>query len=98
MKYIDADALLADVDETVIFSVRSEKKPNAEMRGANKVIDRIRCAPTADVAPADQIRAIISGAICGACDVFPHGGMTQTECVPCILRHVKKVIGEEAQE
>lgn len=49
-EYINKNALLADIDETVIFTVRGGAKlPTAEMRGANKVIDRIKSAPTADV-------------------------------------------------
>lgn len=50
MAYIDKEALLQDISETVLFSVRGGvKTPTQEMRGANKVIDRIKSAPTADV-------------------------------------------------
>lgn len=47
-RYIDADLLLKDIDESVVFSVRSGKT-SSEIRGANKIIDRIKNAPTADV-------------------------------------------------
>lgn len=49
-EYIEREALLSDIGETVIFTVRGDAKlPTAEMRGANKVIDRIKSATSADV-------------------------------------------------
>ncbi len=49
-EYIKREALLSVIDETVVFTVREGATlPNAEMRGARKVIDRIKSAPTADV-------------------------------------------------
>ena len=49
-EYIKRYDLLQDISETVVFTVRKGTPlPNAEMRGANKVIDRIKSAPTADV-------------------------------------------------
>ena len=51
MAYVEKEALLADIGETVLFSVRGgAEMPTPEMRGANKVIDRIKRAPAADVA------------------------------------------------
>ena len=47
-EYIEREALLKDISESVVFTVRGEK-PSLEIRGANKVIDRIKSAPTADV-------------------------------------------------
>ena len=47
-EYIERKALLNDTSETVVFSVK-ELQNNSEIRGANKVIDRIKAAPTADV-------------------------------------------------
>lgn len=50
-EYIEREALLKDIGETVLFSVRGGAElPTPEMRGANKVIDRIKSAPAADVA------------------------------------------------
>ena len=46
-EYIEREALLKDIEESVVFSCRTAQ--SAEMRGANKIIDRIRCAPSADV-------------------------------------------------
>lgn len=43
---IDRDALMADIATSVVFSGRTSR--NAEMRGANKIIDRIKAAPTVD--------------------------------------------------
>lgn len=49
-EYIDRGALLQDIEETALFTVRGgEKTPTSEMRGARKVIGRIEAAPTADV-------------------------------------------------
>lgn len=47
-EYIERKALLEDIDETVIFTVKTVHR-NLEIRGANKVIDRIKAVPTADV-------------------------------------------------
>ena len=48
MAHIDRDKLLKDISESVVFSGRSGI-PSAEVRDANKVIDRIKSAPAADV-------------------------------------------------
>jgi hypothetical protein len=47
MRLIDADALMRDIGETVLFSVRPDR-PSAEQRGARKVVNRIEAAPTVD--------------------------------------------------
>lgn len=49
-EYIDREALLQDIKETVRFSIKAGAI-SPEMRGANKIIDRIKCAPAADVVP-----------------------------------------------
>lgn len=49
MDCINREALLQDISESVLFTVREGADlPNAEMRGANKVIDRIKSAPVVD--------------------------------------------------
>ena len=48
MAYIDKDLLLKDISESVVFSVKGSCSP--ELRGARKIIDRIKNAPTAGVA------------------------------------------------
>lgn len=47
---IDREALLHDIEQSVVYTVR-EKITSAEMRGAHKVIERIKCAPTIDAVP-----------------------------------------------
>lgn len=47
---IDREALLHDIEQSVIYTAR-EKITSAEMRGAHKIIERIKCAPAVDVAP-----------------------------------------------
>lgn len=49
-EYIEREALLKYICETVLFTVRKNAKlPTAELRGASKVIDRIKSMRTADV-------------------------------------------------
>ena len=50
-KYIDLNKLLEDIEHNVVFTLRPDKPSsiNAELRGANKIIDRIRCAPAVDM-------------------------------------------------
>lgn len=57
---IEREALLHDIEQSVVYTAR-EKITSAEMRGAHKIIERIKCAPavepiyihepTKDVAP-----------------------------------------------
>lgn len=47
-EYIKREALLKDISESVVFTVKGDK-PSLEIRGANKIIDRIKSSPTADV-------------------------------------------------
>lgn len=44
---IDRAALLADIDETFVFSGRVGSE-FAQIRGANKIVDRIKAAPAVD--------------------------------------------------
>lgn len=47
-EYIDRKKLLEDISSAVVFTVRPDR-PSAELRGANKIMDRIMAAPVADV-------------------------------------------------
>ena len=49
-EYIEREALLQDIEDSVHFTAKTGRI-SPEMRGANKIIDRIKCAPAADVAP-----------------------------------------------
>ena len=49
-EYIERKALLQDIEAAVCFTVKT-RTISSEMRGANKIVDRIKCAPAADVAP-----------------------------------------------
>lgn len=74
-EYIEREELLKDINETVVFTVRNGVKlPTSEMRGANKVIDRIKSAPTADVVEVKHGEWIDSetneGAVCSLCKSF----------------------------
>ena len=46
-EYINREELLKDIEDSVRFSSRNGV--SAELRGAHKIVDRIRSAPTADV-------------------------------------------------
>lgn len=46
-EYIEREALLHDVEQSVVYTAR-EKITSAEMRGARKVIERIKCAPAVE--------------------------------------------------
>lgn len=54
-EYIDREALLHDIEQSVVYTAR-EKITSAEMRGAHKIIERIKCAPAVDVAPVVHCR------------------------------------------
>ena len=47
-RYIDADALLKDIEKSVVFTVRTGQK-SPEIRGANKIVDRIKSAQAVDM-------------------------------------------------
>ena len=44
---IDREALLHDIEQSVVYTAR-EKMTSAEMRGAHKIIERIKCAPAVE--------------------------------------------------
>lgn len=50
MRLIDVDELMKAINEGVIFTV-SAGRPNAEIRGANKVISVINQCPTIEAEP-----------------------------------------------
>lgn len=49
-EYIEREALLEDIENTIVFSGRPDRQ-NPKQMGARLVVQRIRCAPAADVAP-----------------------------------------------
>jgi DNA-directed RNA polymerase subunit RPC12/RpoP len=74
MRLINADALMEDIEQTVRFSCR-DGVPSAEMRGANKVIDRIEVAPT--ISP-DDVRGVGEWIEC-----VDYDGDSYYECSAC---------------
>lgn len=52
---IDRAALLADINESVVFSGKSDR--TAEQRGAWKIIDRIESAPAVDAVEVVRCKA-----------------------------------------
>ena len=46
-KYINREELLKNINDSVVFSTRNGV--SAELRGARKIVDRIRSAPACDV-------------------------------------------------
>lgn len=57
-EYIEREALLKDISESVVFTVRGNS-PSLEIRGANKVIDSIKSAPTADVVEVKRSKWVV---------------------------------------
>lgn len=47
MAEIDREALLHDIEQSVVYTARG-KITSAEMRGARKIIERIKCAPAVE--------------------------------------------------
>ena len=79
---IDRVALFADIDETVVYSGRISA--NAEMRGANKIVDRIKAAKAVDAVEVVRCEKCIGRTtwirsadgvtnICGMSGMFPRG-------------------------
>ena len=53
--YIEREALLQDIKETVVYTARPDRE-NLIGRGVRLVLDRIAAAPAADVAPVVRCR------------------------------------------
>lgn len=53
-EYIEREALMADIENSVVFSGRPSR--NAELCGAHKIMNRIECAPAADVVPVADMK------------------------------------------
>lgn len=69
---INREDLLKDLEETVVFSGR-EGHVSAEMRGANKVISRIKAAPTIEVYKSQCVKDLVDRAtvlrvVCEGCN------------------------------
>ena len=70
-EYIERGTLLHDIEQSVVYTARG-KITSAEMRGAHKIIERIKCAPAVDVAPVvhgrwDITEGMIENAVCSNC-------------------------------
>ena len=64
-EYINREELLKDIEDSVRFSTRNGV--SAELRGAHKIVDRIRSAPAVDVV--EVVR-------CKDCRHYHHGACT----------------------
>lgn len=71
-EYIEREALLEDIENTLVFSGRSDHQ-NQKQMGARMVVQRIRCAPAADVAPVVHGRWILK-------KNYHHGHYIDTDC------------------
>lgn len=86
--YIKRDELLEDIEHSVVFTVRPGV-PSAEVRGANMIIDRIQCAPAADVVEVRHAKFLptknFSGLKCSACGARVKNGAWRTHkwCYAC---------------
>lgn len=89
-EYIEREALLEDIENTLVFSGRPDRQ-NPKQMGARLVVQRIRCVPAADVAPVVHGRWIKPTKIgnrafdiphCSACDGVPCGVDENTKYRP----------------
>lgn len=84
-EYIDREALLQDIEQSVVFSARTGTV-SAEMRGARKIVDRIRNAPAADVAPVKRGEWIMKSfhkGVCNQCHRLDDIDPLATHCRYC---------------
>lgn len=70
---IEKEALMKDLEDTLVFSGR-EGHVNAEIRGANKVISRIKAAPTIEVYKSQCVKDLVDRAtvlrvVCEGCNI-----------------------------
>ena len=75
---ISRSALLADIEETVVFSVK-DGQPSAEIRGANKITDRIKNAPAVDAVEVVRCKNCKHSEL----EFFADNGTTRTERYKC---------------
>lgn len=75
---ISRSALIDDIDASVVFTVK-DGVPSAEMRGANKIMSRIKSALSVDAVEVvrckDCEHATDEGEFGHFCRQFPFGGM-----------------------
>lgn len=62
-EYIERDALLQDIEDSVRITSKTGMI-NPETRGAYKIIERIKSAAAADVAPVRHGQWIVKGYVC----------------------------------
>ena len=79
---IDRATLLADIDEAIVYSGRIGT--NAEMRGANKVVDRIKAAPAVDAVPVVRCSKCDLHDSCFAENVFKTARMDLEKAFCCV--------------
>ena len=73
-EYIEREKLLADIEESVVFTVRPDRH-SLELRGANAITERIKLAPSADVAEVRHGEWIV--------EVFPLDMGAKVHCSVC---------------
>ena len=88
-EYIEREALLEDIENTLVFSGRPDHQ-NQKQMGARMVVQRIRSAPAADVASVVHGRWIISSdgyfPYCSECKNEPRYGVMSKHCPNCGAR------------
>lgn len=88
-EYIEREALLRDIEEAVCFTLKTGQ-------GANKIVDRIKCAPAADVVPVVHGRWEETDLI----EVDDHGGIYRVpnaglRCPHCMCAFAKALLWRE---
>lgn len=93
-EHIEREALLEDIENTLVFSGRPDHQ-NPKQMGARMVVQRIRCAPAADVAPvvhgrwvSKDSRCPFSWRYCSECGYHVTASMARNYkgCPICLAR------------
>lgn len=90
-EYIEREALLHDIEQSVVYTAK-EKITSAEMRGAHKIIERIKCAPAVEpicihepivhgqwIIGVDDDNFDVKCSKCGWTDIFEVAGIAAVE-------------------
>lgn len=86
-EYIEREALLEDIENTLVFSGRPDKR-NPKQIGASMVVRRIRAAAAADVAPVvhgrwlEHIDGYENYCECSVCHGVPDSPLDTTPYCP----------------
>ena len=77
-EYIEREAPYRDIKSSVVFSAKNVR--SAEMRGASKIMERIKCATAADVVDVKHGRWMLQNSGNGTCSVCGRTTVAVWDC------------------